>query len=149
MNKAFVREPDQSEFYCPDCGAVGIPVPEAVFARFVPAEARSRLGAACFFCETPTCAVAYFDAMEDSVSASELSRPVYPKDPAAPICPCFNVGSDTIELDLEEGGIPHRTREIVFRAKSPEAQCGQCSPTGRSCAADVQRYYLRGLQGRS
>jgi hypothetical protein len=146
MNKAFVREPDQSEFYCPECGAVGIPVPDGVVGRFVPDEKRSRLGQACFFCETPTCGVAYFDAMEDSIASNELVQSVYPKDPSAPICSCFQVGTDVIDLDLEEGGIPHRTRDLVFRAKSPEAHCGQCSPTGRSCAAAVQRYYLRGLQ---
>lgn len=144
MNKAFVREPDQDAIYCPDCGAAGVAVPEAVLARYIPADKRPRLGASCFFCETPTCAVAYFDTVEDSVTVGELAHPVYPKDPTAPICPCFGVGCDAIELDLAEGGVPHRTRDLVARAKSDEARCGQCSPSGRSCVADVQRYYIRG-----
>ena len=27
MNKAFVREPDTTETFCPKCGAAGVPVP--------------------------------------------------------------------------------------------------------------------------
>ena len=33
------------------------------------------------FCPSPKCGVAYFDVLERVVMASDLARPVYPKDP--------------------------------------------------------------------
>ncbi len=36
---------------------------------------------------SPKCRVVYFDGLERVVMASDTTRPVYPKDPTAPICP--------------------------------------------------------------
>ena len=91
MNKAFVREPDTTEVLCPRCGAAGIDTLRAAFETHVPADARRPLAASTYFCPTPTCPVAYFDAFEAVVTIDALTTSVYPKDPAAPLCPCFGL----------------------------------------------------------
>ena len=41
------------------------------------------------FCPSPRCEVVYFDAFERVVLTADLPQPVYPKDPAAPLCALF------------------------------------------------------------
>ncbi len=94
------------------------------------------------FCPTPTCDVAYFVGFQRVVTTADLRHPVYPKDPQAPLCACFGLTRDDIEQDLAEGGVA-RTRACVLRAQSAEARCVECSATGHSCVADVQRYYMQ------
>jgi len=142
MNKAFVREPDADDEYCPRCGAKGMNVVEETLQAFLGQETRRQLGQTACFCPTPGCEVAYFDRLEQVVLASALAAPVYPKDPAAPICPCFGVTCDEIDQDVAEGVVT-RTRAAVERAKSPEASCVTRSPSGRSCQAAVQSYYMK------
>ena len=142
MNKAFLRDSDDTEIRCPLCGAAGQSVPEAALAVYLPAEARSRLGSTVYFCDTPTCDAVYFDAVEDYAKASELLQPAWPKDPDAPLCACFGLTRDDIEQDLAEG-TPRRVREIVAKAKTDAAQCSRKAASGRSCVAEVQKYYLR------
>src|SRR5213080_2672772 len=97
MNKAFVREPDTTDVFCPRCEAAGIGVLRAAFETYVPAETRRPLAATTYFCPTPTCPVAYFDAFEAAVLTDALVRPVYPKDPTAPLCPCFDLTREDVE----------------------------------------------------
>ena len=144
MNKAFVREADSTEIYCPLCGAVGEIVPESAVANYVSAELRQRLGAMVYFCETPTCEAVYFDAVEDHIATRELLRPVYPKDPAAPLCACFGFTRDEIEQDIAAGS-PQRIRALVAKSKTTAAHCGDAAANGRSCLAAVQKYYFRRL----
>ena len=142
MNKAFVREPDATDVLCPRCGAAGTSALRVAFESHVPAEARRPLAASAYFCATPSCPVAYFDAFEASVLATNLSRPVYPKDQAAPLCPCFGLTLDDVAADVADTG-PTRIRALLVKAKGPEARCEELSPTGRSCIADVQRCYFK------
>lgn len=142
MNKAFVRDPEQGEVQCPLCGAAGESVPESALAAYLPPQVRQRLGNAVFFCATPTCDTVYFDIVEDFAKVSELLQPCYPKDPDAPLCPCFGLTSDDIELDLAEG-TPRRVREIVAKAKTAAAHCSEKAASGRTCVGEVQKYYLR------
>jgi hypothetical protein len=142
MNKAFVRESDSTEVFCPRCGAAGVEALSSAVPSYVPAARRKTLAATVFFCATPTCPIAYFDAMEASVAATDLVRPVCPKDPAAPLCACFGLSRDDVAADVEEG-TPRRIRELLAKSKSPEAHCESASPTGRSCIPDVQRYYFK------
>ena len=142
MNKAFVREPEATHDYCPRCGARGLAVGEETLQAFLGPEARGQLAQSASFCPTPTCEVAYFDVLERFVLVSALRTPVYPKDPGAPICPCFGLTCDVIDQDVAEG-VVQRTRAAVERAKSPEAECAVKSPTGRSCQAAVQAYYMK------
>lgn len=142
MNKAFTREPDPTNEACPVCGAEGLGVREETLQAFLEPDVRRQLAQTASFCPTPSCPVAYFDAFERSVPVVELRQPAYPKDAAAPICPCFGLTCDDIDEDVREGVVT-RTRAAVQRAKSPEAQCAVKSPSGRSCVAAVQAYYMR------
>lgn len=142
MNKAFVREPDSDDVRCPHCSAIGPPVDRTTVEALAQPSAVERLAPSANYCPTPTCEVVYFDAFERVITTDELKCAVYPKDPDAPICPCFNGTIDMIEQDLAEGTVI-RTRKMVEQAKSAAAQCRVKSVTGHSCAAEVQRYYMR------
>ncbi|HWA99168.1 MAG TPA: hypothetical protein VG713_11775 [Pirellulales bacterium] len=143
MNKAFVKEPEQSTAaQCPRCGSLGIAVGEATLDAQLAPEARQTIGDSAFFCPFPTCEAAYFDLFERVVPVAALAHPVYPKDPDAPICPCFGFTREAIEQDLAEGGV-RRTRELIEKAKSSAARCLTQAPDGRSCVAEVQRYYMQ------
>jgi hypothetical protein len=142
MNKAFVREPDVTEVLCPRCGAMGIAALRAAFDAYVPTDARRAMAASVYFCPSPTCPVAYFDAFEAVVETSRLAKLVYPKDPAAPLCPCFGLTLDDVEADIADG-TPHRIRELLAKSKTPAARCEELSPTGRCCIPDVQKCYFK------
>lgn len=142
MNKAFVREPDATEARCPKCGTPGIVVPEQTLNSFVAPGSLSEIAKTAYFCDFPRCDVAYFDDFERFVEISSLRVPVWPKDSNAPLCTCFGLTADDVRSDIAEGGVK-RVRAIVERSKTSEAHCAECSPTGRSCVAAVQRYYFQ------
>ncbi len=145
MNKAFVREPDDTGTFCPRCESQGERVGAAVLENFLTAEQRSTLTEPAYFCPSPKCAVAYFDGFEGFLLADDLLRPVYPKDPLAPICACFGVTCEEIERDVDEGVVT-RTRAAVEQAQSPLARCAQMAANGRPCVAYLQKYYLERRQ---
>ncbi len=138
MNKAFTREPDATGEYCPRCGSKGESVAHETLAGHVPADRLAGIAVPANFCPSASCAVAYFDGFERTILASELIEPVYPKDPNAPVCACFGLTRDDIELDVREGGV-RRTKAALEKAKSPEAQCGKRAANGRSCVGWVQK----------
>jgi hypothetical protein len=142
MNKAFVREPDQTTDYCPRCGSQGEPVGGKTLAAYLTEEQQGRLAEPANFCPSPQCPVAYFDAFERLVLAVDLRRPAYPKDPAAPICACFGLTRADIEQDVKEGVVT-RTKRALERAKSPEARCLETAANGQPCAAYVQKYFMQ------
>lgn len=142
MNKAFVREPDQTSEYCPRCGTKGEPVGGKTLTTWLSEEQRSRIAVPANFCPSPQCPVAYFDAFERTISAADLSRPVYPKNSNAPICACFGLCRADIEQDVREGVVT-RTKAVVEKAKSPEARCLELAANGRPCVAYVQKCYLQ------
>ena len=84
MNKAFVREPEQTADYCPRCGSQGKAVGIEALKCYLTDEQRRGLAEPVNLCPSPRCSVAYFDGLERVVMASELARPVYPKDATAP-----------------------------------------------------------------
>ncbi len=147
MNKAFLREPDATEVLCPRCQAAGESVPWDTVRHHVPPEKQTGLSASSYFCPTPSCPVAYFDAFESLVLAADLMQPVYPKDSQAPLCPCFGLTIDEVQLDVDEG-TPQRIRDLLAKSKSPAARCSETSPTGRSCMPLVQKLYFK-LRGSS
>jgi hypothetical protein len=142
MNKAFVREPDSTIEHCPRCGSVGEPVGAATLDALLKPDCREKLGESASFCPAPTCDVAYFDEFERSAGVNDLQRPVYPKDPAAPICACFGYTCDEIEEEARTASVV-RVRAAIERTKSDEARCSQMAANGRSCVAEIQRYYLK------
>ena len=145
MNKAFVREPDDTGAgYCPRCGSLGAPVSAETLQAQIGDEVK-QLADAAFYCPFPKCEVAYFDLFERIVTVDKIARPAFPKDQSAPICNCFGFTVAEIDADLREGTVA-RTKALIARTKTPEAHCLTAQPDGRSCAAEVQRYYMRGLK---
>ena len=149
MNKAFVREPDDTgQRHCPRCGSLSVTLRRETYVEHLSPAASERLSDVAYFCPFPTCEVVYFDDYERIAVVSDLSHPVYPKDPDAPMCACFGLTRDEIEQEVESGSVK-RIREIVLKAKTPAAHCRTASASGQSCVAEVQRYYmkLRGASG--
>jgi hypothetical protein len=142
MNKAFVREPDQTANYCPRCGAKGQQVGRETVRSYLPDGKTPAIADPANFCPTPQCDVAYFDAFERVIRTGDLKRPVYPKDPDAPMCACFGLTREDIEADVREGVVA-RVKAIVEKAKSAEARCAQKAANGQSCIAYVQKYYMQ------
>jgi len=148
MNKAFVREPDSTADYCPRCGSLGQPVASPTLDAHIQASRRRAIADSACFCPAAQCEVAYFDAFDRVVLAADLEHPVYPKNPDAPICACFGLTRDDIEQDIEDGK-PTRTKAILEKAKSPDAQCVCKAANGQPCTAYVQKYYLQCLNRRT
>jgi hypothetical protein len=142
MNKAFVRDAEPTVDRCPMCGSIGQPVGSITLDAFIRPEDRGQLGETACFCPSETCPVAYFDAFERLVTTKQLVKPVYPKDPDAPICGCFGFGREEIEADVREG-VATRTRALIERAKSSEAHCSKMAANGQSCVPAVQRYFMK------
>ncbi|HEV3341850.1 MAG TPA: hypothetical protein VG125_15900 [Pirellulales bacterium] len=143
MNKAFVREPDDlGGAQCPRCGSLGIAVAgETLDAQLAPAERRN-LPESAYYCPFARCEVGYFDQFDRWVASDKLLHPAYPKDPAAPLCPCFDFSCEEVEADVREGGT-RRVKELLARTKSSSARCTTMSPSGQGCMGELQRYYMR------
>jgi hypothetical protein len=145
MNKAFIREPDEtSAGHCPGCGSLGIAVGAETLRAQLDEPTRRHLTDAAFYCPFAKCEVGYFDQFEQTVAAERIRHPAYPKDTSAPICNCFSFTTAEIDADIRDGS-PRRVRELLARSKSPEAHCLSAMPDGRCCMTEVQRYYMRGL----
>lgn len=144
MNKAFVREPDQTADHCPRCGSRGEPVGRETLGSFLTDQQRQMLAEPASFCPSPKCKVVYFDGLERTILAEQIGRPVYPKDPAAPICACFGLTREDIERDVRAGD-KSRVKAILEKAKSPEARCRTAAANGQPCIAYVQKYYMQCL----
>jgi len=143
MNKAFVREPDDTgQRYCPRCESLGEAVPSETLAAFLSDDLRGALADSAYFCPFARCDVVYFDAYERVITTEQFPRKVWPKDADAPLCCCFGFTREEIERDLADGGVV-RIRELIDKAKSAEAHCLTAAPTGHSCVAEVQRYYFK------
>ena len=144
MNKAFVREPDNTVDYCPRCGSKGESVGVETLASYLTDEQRRTVAEPANFCPSSKCQVVYFDSFERTVLAADIERPVYPKDTTAPICACFGLTREDIEREVDEG-VKARVKAIIEKAKSPGARCRKMAANGQPCVAYVQKYYLQCL----
>ncbi|MGQ0636141.1 MAG: hypothetical protein ACT4QC_16130 [Planctomycetaceae bacterium] len=142
MNKAFTKEPDALDARCPKCGSTGAAVYRETLESHLAPETLAQFTDSAFFCPFARCAVVYFDLFDRVIEESAVTTPVYPKNPQAPLCACFGLTCDDVDRDLAEGTVA-RTRACVERAKSPAARCAVASPSGQSCVAEVQRYYMK------
>jgi hypothetical protein len=142
MNKAFVREPESTAEYCPRCGSKGESVGVKTLKAYLTDAQRGGIADPASFCPSPHCGVAYFDGFERVILAADISRPIYPKDPAAPICACFGLTREDIAEDIREG-TPTRTRAVLEKAKSGDARCAETAANGRPCVAYVQKCYMQ------
>jgi hypothetical protein len=142
VNKAFVKESEDPGDRCPVCRGFGKTVQQATLRAHIPDEARACLAETAFFCAAPTCTVAYFDQFEQFVTVERLIKPLYPKDPEAPICPCFGLRCGDIDADIDENGVT-RVKAHLQQAQSDEAHCSTVTGDGRSCVPAVQKYYMQ------
>lgn len=146
MNKAFVREIDDGPTQCPRCGGAGVVVQTETLVAQITAESRAAISGAAWFCPTPTCDVVYFDAFGGVVPRAAFDQPIAGKDLDAPLCPCFGLTRAEVEADVAENVVT-RTKAAVVRAQSAEARCQTLAPSGQSCLAAVQGYYLKCKHG--
>ena len=147
MNKAFVREPDETgELHCPACGSLGVAVERETWSAQIKDGAASGLAESAFFCPYAKCPVVYFDMFEQRATVDDLRQGVYPKDPRAPICGCFGMTLDEVESDARAGDVA-RVRDLLAKAKSPQAHCRTRSASGQPCVGEVQRAYLKARGG--
>jgi hypothetical protein len=142
MNKAFVREPDDIAAYCPRCGSKGVEVGWETIRFYLPDGKTPMVADPANFCPSPQCDVVYFDAFERVIVTGDLKKPVYPKNPDAPVCACFGLTRRDIEADVREGVVT-RVKAILEKAKSPEAHCSKMAANGQPCVAYVQKYYMQ------
>ena len=147
MNKAFIREPDNTADYCPRCGSKGEPIGSETLRSFLTDENRRAVTESANFCPSAKCDVVYFDCFERTVRISDVQRPVYPKDPTAPICGCFGLTREDIDRDVQEG-VTTRVKAILEKAKSPAARCRQMAANGKPCIGYVQKYYMQCVNDR-
>ncbi len=142
MNKAFLREPEQTDSPCPRCRSAGQAVgPETLNAR-LPDHVRKTLAESGYFCPNGRCDVVYYDDFETIVLRTSVAGPIPIKDADAPICGCFGITREDIETDIDEGTVA-RTRAAVLKAQSDQARCATLAPNGRTCIPEVQGYYLK------
>jgi hypothetical protein len=143
MNKAFVREPEfDGRAFCPRCGTLGLPVESGPLDAHIRPEHRAKMHDSAWYCGFPRCEVAYFNLFDAIVLVDELKGPVYPHDPDAPICACFELNYDDVEADVRDGE-PTRIRALLARAKSGESRCHTLAADGRPCTNAVQELYMR------
>ena len=143
MNKAFVREPEfDGRAYCPRCGSLGSAVSSPSLDHNICPDSRPRMSDAAWFCGYAQCDVAYFDLFESVVAVDELRQAVYPKDPDAAICACFDFHVESIDADVRDGS-PTRIRELLAKSKSSAARCRELAADGQCCMREVQRLYMR------
>ncbi|MEX2212526.1 MAG: hypothetical protein WD768_00265 [Phycisphaeraceae bacterium] len=146
MNKAFTREPDEpDDLRCPHCGVIGSAVSSLTITHHLREGDTSPLSSSACFCPTHTCPIAYFDGFGQSIAASSLNRPIYPKDPAAPVCACFRLKAEDVEADAKANN-PAGIRELIRKSQMGKAKCEEKAADGRCCVGEVQRLYLKAKQ---
>ena len=74
MNKAFCKEPEQSDRpLCPRCGAEGRVVGWETLHAHLEVADTGALAEPVAWCDTESCPVAYFDSLERSVEVGQVS----------------------------------------------------------------------------
>lgn len=143
MNKAFVKEPeDTGDRRCPRCDSLGVAVGPSTLTAQLPPEERRKLAESGWYCPYPRCEVGYFDQFDRWISGDVLLHPSFPKDPTAPLCPCFDFTCEQVEADVAEHGA-RRVKELLAKSKSAAARCATMSPSGQCCMPEVQKYFFR------
>jgi hypothetical protein len=145
MSRAFVKDPEPGEPRCPGCGGLGDPVGPPTLEDHLTAASRAPLGGSAFYCAAPSCRTAYFNAWGVSVAADQLTGSAWPKDPEAPICPCFGLKAADVLADARAGR-KERVKALVERSRSPEARCLKSSPDGVCCVPRVLRLFRETLE---
>lgn len=142
VNKAFVKEQEDETGRCPRCGAAGVVVHEKTLRGQIPAALVAEISFVANFCASGNCVVAYFDSFGRTILVSQLNAAIYPKDPAAAICPCNGFYESDILNDVEHGQAVH-TRAAIEQAGRVGSDCEARSPDGRNCSERIQKCFMR------
>lgn len=140
MSRAFMKESEPEEPRCPSCSSLGEAVGATTIEVHVAAADRAALGDRAYYCSNPSCRLAYFNGWGTSILADQILSPAWPKDPKAPICPCFGVRADDIEADARAGR-KERVKHLLEQSKGPDARCAQRAPDGQCCMPKVYRLF--------
>jgi hypothetical protein len=140
MSRAFMKESEPADPRCPECSALGEPVGLVTLKGHLEPEDCSSLGAKAFYCVNSGCHTAYFNAWGVSVPFERMTRTAYPKDPDAPICPCFGMTVAEVVEDARAGN-RDRIRDLATRAQGPQAHCAENCPDGTTCLPRVLRLF--------
>ena len=140
MSRAFIKEGEAPDPACPSCGTPGEPVGAATLEAQLPPEDRKALGDRAYYCGNPACPTGYFSAWDAAVPLERLKSRAWPKDPQAPICPCFGLRPADI-IDDARAGKKSRVLEIREESDAPDSRCPRLSPDGRCCVAQVMRLF--------
>jgi hypothetical protein len=147
MSRAFMKEAEQAEPRCPECGALGEQVGLVTLKAHLPPEDSSSLGEKAFYCVNSGCHTAYFNGWGISVPFDRMMGTSYPKDPEGPICPCFGwMVSDIVE-DARAGS-KDRIREVATKAQGPQSRCIETCPDGATCVPRVLRLFRETFEAR-
>lgn len=142
-----MKESEQEEPRCPGCQTLGDAVGlETLEAHVTPTD-RAALGEKAFYCAQSTCAIAYFNGWGSLVPRERMIGPAYPKDPEAPICPCFGLKAADIVADAQ-AGLKERVRVLRQRSEGPEARCAARAPDGQCCIPRVFRLFREIFEAR-
>lgn len=140
MSRAFIKESEQAEPRCPGCGALGEQVGPTTLNAHLPEDACATLGDKAYYCVNSECSTAYFNAWGVSISRDRMTGPAYPKDPAAPLCPCFGITASDVVTDAREGR-KDRVKELVEKSKGPEGKCRERCPDGQPCVPRILQLF--------
>ncbi len=145
MSRAFMKEGDAPDPRCPSCGSSGEAVGGVTLeAQLLPAD-RKVLGDRAYYCPNPSCRTAYFSAWEAVVPEDRLKSRAWPKDPDAPICPCFSLKPTDVVEDARAGR-KSRVLEIREESDAPDPRCLRLAPDGRCCMPQVMRLFRENFE---
>ena len=147
MSRAFIREPDPEEPRCPGCSSSGEVVGSRTLDVQVPAPLRSQMGSAVYYCASPGCSTVYYNSWGFQVRIGQLANAAYPKDPDGLICPCFGFKAAEVVSEAREGR-KDRIRNLLERARGPEARCWERCLDGRSCIPQIMRLFRDSFDAR-
>ena len=142
-----MKEPEPQDPACPECGAACEAVAPSTVDVHVPAALRAPLSGTVYYCANPKCRTAYFNAWGAALPADQVTGRAWPKDPEAPICPCFGMKAGDVVGDARAGR-KDRVKDLVEKSRGPDARCAQLSPDGACCVPRVMRLFRETFEAR-
>ena len=133
----------QARVNCPACGKPGATLKPVTPKHTLVKAARERLrpGQNHFFCENPTCEVAYYNDRDRSVfTVEDLNNRVTIKDdsPDTPLCYCFKVLKRQALEEVARTGTTNVFQNIQAKMKPGQSCfCEKANPRGDTCSKDI------------
>jgi len=142
-----MKESEQAEPRCPECGALGEQVGLVTLKGHLEPDDCSSLGERAYYCVNSGCHTAYFNTWGVSVPFERMTRTAYPKDPEAPLCPCFGMSVSDVVEDARQGK-RDRIRDLATKSQGPDARCAETCPHGVTRLPRVLRLFRETFEAR-